>query len=146
MCERVISVKPSATPYDGASAFVLTVKFTNNSGEELRLKYDESVLARTFPMILQETSPERWPFRYVNHIVQDNQRRIIKVDAAAVTSDLLLFESPRMPAKYDGYPPSLFMKLLSGWPMVGDPSELSVRSFHAAEGVTWRIRRHPLPT
>lgn len=113
VCERVISVKPSATPYDGASAFVLTVKFTNSSSEELRLKYDESVLARTVPMILQETSPERWPFRYVNHIVQDNQRRTIKVDVAAVTGDPLLFESPTAPAKYDGFPPSLFMKLLT---------------------------------
>lgn len=112
VCERVISVKPSATPYDGASAFVLTVKFTNTSGEKLRLKYYESVLARTVPMILQETNAERWPFRYVNHIAQDEQRRIIKADVVAVTSDPLLFESLTKPAKYDGYPPSLFMKLL----------------------------------
>ncbi|MGN1249512.1 MAG: hypothetical protein ACI4XW_05480, partial [Candidatus Spyradocola sp.] len=61
---RNLSVKPSATPYDGASGFLLTVTVRNNGTERVECGYAESVGARFEEIRFQTQPQENLPLRY----------------------------------------------------------------------------------
>lgn len=120
---RNISVKPSFTPYDGSSAFLLTVKIKNNRGEKISFNYTE-IVGVNFEPIQFQTACEYLPFVYKNEFCS------LGTDAAAVkisaeSGDILLFSDRKAMSKYDGFPPEIFIKSISGNGVVhGDEKSL----------------------
>jgi len=143
VCERVISVRPSATPYDGVSAFVLTVRLANTGNKMLHLRYRESVLARVVPIQLQSLKPQNWPFRYVNSVVEDSRHTILKADVKAETGDPLLFGSAGQPSFYDGFSPSLFIKVFANDTVPGQLRAEKTSSGDDLLGATYELTLKP---
>lgn len=109
--ERTMSVAPSFSIDGGVSAFLLTVRIKNTGKDMLRLKYEESVLANYVPIQFQRQ--KEYPLTYSNEYVVDSSNKVVKADVKASSADPLMIPSVQSMAMYDGYPPSLFIKLLS---------------------------------
>lgn len=112
-CERTLACRPSVNPYDGVSAFLVTVKLRNTTGKLLRITYNESVTAHHEMMQQQHRSPEGKTVKYQNTVSVDKQHNIIKADIKGTSSDPLLFPDEKSISTFDGFPPSLFLKALS---------------------------------
>ena len=112
-CSRVISVNPSSTPYNGLSAFLLTVKIKNNSSKTINLVYNESVTANYETMQQHGLETKDKKVKYVNTVSYDPNLNILKADIIGSSDDPLQFPTKESNSLYDGYPPSLFFKALS---------------------------------
>lgn len=111
--KRVLSVKPSSNPYNGSSAFLLTVKIKNISGKRLNLVYHESVTSNYETMQQQKLSPDSKKVKYINSITVDRGNQIIKADIRGSAADPLLFPAKETISQYEGFPPALFIKALT---------------------------------
>ena len=132
---RNISVKPSSDPYNGASAFLLTVTVKNESDSERRIVFNETVYA--------EFSEIHWhgkPVRYEYKFRKENHTGIIGIKA--VSDDPLLFPDRETMSVCDGFPPELFARSLSDTANVtGNDRELSLtfdKTLGAGEEATFR--------
>lgn len=111
---RTLSVKPSTNPYNGTSAFLLTVRIKNTSGKKLNLAFNESVTANYEMMQQQRKASKDKLVKYANSVFTDTDNRLIRVNIKGVSDDPLLFPSPEAISMYEGFPPSLFLKAISG--------------------------------
>lgn len=127
--QRILSVKPSTEPNYGTSAFLLTVKITNNSSEKVNLLYHESVTANYETMQQQNCSEEEKKVKYSNTVSINKREQLIKADIKGIADDPLLIPQRESMSIYEGYPPSLFIKALTEGSEVAEESasELSVK-------------------
>lgn len=110
---RNLSVKPSTTPYDGASGFLLTVTVKNAGAESIQCAYSESVGAN-FEEIRYQTQPkESQPLHYHYAYAQNAAEHSACVQITASSDDPLLVPEREAMAVVDGYPPTLFMRALT---------------------------------
>lgn len=139
---RNLSVKPSATPYDGTSAYLLTVTICNRSGRKMDLAYTEAVTAKYEEIQYQMLPPESRKVRYTNSVFYDNSNHLIGIKIISVADDPLLFPTRESMSKYEGFPPSLFIQSVSGDAMLLDANnEISARySFSLQSGENKVIR------
>lgn len=110
---RNLSVKPSTTPYNGASAFLLTVTVKNNSGKAAECSYTEFVGA-DFKVIQYQAFPsDQLPIKYRNFYSESKENGLASVKITAECDDPLLVSDRGSLSRHDGYPPILFIKSLS---------------------------------
>ena len=122
---RNLSVKPSTTPYDGTSAFLLTVTLKNNSDSERVCTYRESVGANFETIQYQLMPKEVLPLQYNNTYSVDMTANSAKVTITTESKDPLLAVDRDAMSKQDAFPPVLFMKSLSdNTVFTGDGSEI----------------------
>lgn len=110
---RNLSVKPSTTIYNGASAFLLTVAIKNNSGKDAEISYSESVGANFETIQFQTAAKEYLPLQYINKYSENKQDNFAKVTITTTAKDPLLVIDRESMSRHDAYPPALFMKSLS---------------------------------
>ncbi|MCW3790243.1 hypothetical protein OM416_01560 [Paenibacillus sp. LS1] len=126
--ERNLSVKPSLSPYDGASAFLLTVTIHNRDDQEVDLAYFEAVTAKYKEIQYQTVAPESAKVQYQTSVFRDDKNQRIGVQFQSVADDPLLFPSRESMSQYEGFPPSLFMQSVSGdTDLSHNNSEISAR-------------------
>lgn len=126
--DRVLSVKPSTNPYNGTSAFLLTVTIKNEGGKSLNMAYDEAVTANYEMIQEQRKAPAGKKVRYENTVFRDDDRRLIGVHINGISNDPLLFSSKEAISMWEGFPPSLFLKSLSdGALLLDNKSEIAAR-------------------
>ena len=111
--DRVLSVKPSTNPYNGSSAFLLTVSIKNTSGKKLNIAYNESVTANYEMIQQQRIAPEDKKVRYANSVFLDSSRQLIGVHIKGISDDPLLFPSKSTISMWEGFPPDLFLESIS---------------------------------
>lgn len=111
--ERILSVKPSTNPYNGTSAFLLTVKIKNNTKKSVNLSYLESVTANYETIEQQGKNKDARRVKYTNTVSIDSQNQLIKADNKSLVDDPLLFPTKESMSMFEGYPPALFMKALT---------------------------------
>jgi cellobiose phosphorylase len=104
-CKRTLSVKPSTNPYNGVSAFLVTLKFANRSGRKISFAYNESVAANYEVTQQQRKPPEKRMVRFLNTISINKKMRIIKADIRGLTDDPLQFPEKNEMSQLDGFPP-----------------------------------------
>lgn len=111
--KKKLSVKPSETPYDGTSAFVLEVTIHNNGDENIICGYTESVTAN-YEEIQFQTIPAEWrKVRYKNVPFENKSENIVGVKITAECNDLLLMSDRNEMSRVECFPPMLFMKSLT---------------------------------
>ena len=106
---RTLSVLPSVKPGDGSSAFVVTVQLRNAGKEATEVVYLENVGA-AYAQIFAEWDVDREVVQYSGRVVQaaDHLRCITE---AKEPRPLLFSHGGRM-SRFEGAPPSLFVKLI----------------------------------
>ncbi len=108
---RNLSVKPSTNPYDGLSAFVISVTLKNTSSQTINLDYTESIRAAYKPMNLQRVKEEEWNLKYNKSItLHQKDGIVIAVNQVTAEDPFLIPEDRFKMSQYDGYPPALYMK------------------------------------
>lgn len=110
---RNLSVKPSATPYNGASAFLLTVTLRNRGNREAACTYRESVGAHFETIQFQAVPEEARPLTYKNKYSENTAYNSAEVVITAQSEDPMLVADRDAMSKYDAFPPMLFVKSLS---------------------------------
>jgi cellobiose phosphorylase len=111
--ERNLSVKPSTTPYNGTSAFLLTVTVSNKSENNIKIIYEEAVTANYTETQFQSLPAESRKVKYENTPFFNKEKNLIGIKIQGITEDPLLFATDEAMSKYEGYPPSLFIHALS---------------------------------
>ena len=112
---RNISVKPSTNPYDGISAFLLTVSIKNNKNEPIEVIYNESVTVNYTSIQHQKEKISDRKIKFTNSINEYPKSGIIVANITGRADDPLLIPSdPEEMSEFDGYPPSLFFKIIEG--------------------------------
>lgn len=125
---RNLSVKPSTTPYNGASAFLLTVTVKNNSGKAAECSYTEFVGADFKVTQYQAVPSDQLPIKYRNFYSESMENGLASVKITAECDDPLLVPDRGSLSRHDGYPPMLFMKSLSeNTVFYGDSSGISAK-------------------
>jgi hypothetical protein len=109
---RTLSVRPSSKPGDGTSAFVVTVRLRNNGETWINLIYSERVRAHYEP-ILAAWSEQRGLINYTQEVVIDESLGIVRADVHAQTKRILGFAPRGQMSRFDGEPPSLFVKTVT---------------------------------
>lgn len=112
-CERILACRPSNSPYNGLSAFLVSVKLRNTTNRSLEFTYNESVTANHEMMEQQRRSLQGKLVKYQNTVSINEKQNIIKADIKGISADPLLFPDEKSVSTYDGFPPSLFLKALS---------------------------------
>ncbi len=107
--ERRLSVAPSLTIDGGKSTILLTVKVKNNTRKAIRLDFTEAITANYQTIQYQRGGP----IHYTNTYTKDAALGIVKADISGHSSDPLLIPAKDEMSMYEGYPPSLFIQLLS---------------------------------
>ncbi|WP_429374175.1 GH36-type glycosyl hydrolase domain-containing protein [Paenibacillus sp. DS2015] len=126
--ERNLSVKPSSTPYNGTSAFLLTVTICNRASQMVDLAYTEAVTANYEEIQYQAVPPENKKVKYANSIFYDKENHLIGVNTESISEDPLLFPSRESMSMYEGFPPSLFIQSVSGDAALSDSNnEIAAR-------------------
>lgn len=118
-----LSVKPSRTPYDGTSAFLLTVTIRNDKTDKINLTYAESVTANYEEIQFQNLPPECKKVKYINSVFYDNINNVIGVNVQSDADDPLLFATREAMSKYEGFPPALFIKSISDNVIMSDSND-----------------------
>lgn len=108
---RTLSVKPSKGLGDGSSAFLVTVELRNTGKEAMEAAYVENVGA-AYAQIFAEWDVDRELVKYSNRVVRaaDHARCI----AEAREPRPLLFSSGGRMSRFEGAPPSLFVRPIAG--------------------------------
>ena len=110
---RNLSVKPSTNPYDGVSAFLLTVTIKNKRRKSIEVVYNESVTANYVSIQHQREKAQNRQIKFKNSIVKHTEKGIIVANIKAKADDpFLIPEDPKEMSEFDGYPPSLFLKII----------------------------------
>ena len=108
---RNFSVKPSEKIDGGSSAFLLTVKIQNNGKNPVDVKYTEAVTANYEEIKFQRMPKEYRRVKYSSH--SESRPDFAAVHFNNENPDPLLFPEPDSQSRYEGYPPSLFIKVIS---------------------------------
>lgn len=108
---RTINILPSKTIDGGQAAFRLTVKIKNQTGKTQRVRFTESILAQYETMMQQSTPKEYRKVKYTPQISVKGDAVVASFKVA--TDDPMLFLSKDNVCKYEGYPPSLYIKDLT---------------------------------
>jgi cellobiose phosphorylase len=111
--ERNLSVKPSTTPYNGASAFLLTVTVCNKSEVKTKLVYEEAITANYTETQFQSLPVTSRKVKYENAPFLNKERNLAGLKIQGIAEDTLLFSTDESMSKYEGFPPSLFIHALS---------------------------------
>ncbi len=112
---RNLSVKPSTNPYDGISAFLLTVTIKNKKNKSIEVVYNESVAANYVSIQHQKEKATDRRIQFENSIVEYHKNGIIVANINGKADDpFLIPEDPEEMSEFDGYPPSLFFKVIEG--------------------------------
>jgi cellobiose phosphorylase len=108
---RTLSVLPSTKPGDGTSAFVVTVQMRNTGKAPMEAAYLENVGA-AYAQVFAEWDTDRNLVKYSSRVVRsaDHVRCIVE---AKEPRPLLFSRDGRM-SRFEGAPPSLFVKLIPG--------------------------------
>lgn len=109
---RNLSVRPSDNPYNGASAFLLTVTVKNTGSKCVECVYEESIHAHFEEIRLQMADPSSLPLSYHYACQEDAEEHSVSIVITATSHDPLLFPSRDTMAVYDGFPPTLFLHAL----------------------------------
>ena len=113
-CTKNFSVKPSTTPYNGTSAFLITITLKNSQSKAVDIEFLESVTANYTPMKQQKIRKEDRIIKYNHDVLKYNNNTIV-VTNNAISNDPMLFPAdPDQMSQYDGFPPALFMKAIDG--------------------------------
>ena len=126
-----ISVKPSNNVKEGSSGFLLTFEI-KNEGQILKKINIEEFLGVNFTITQYQTLPkEEFPIKYVNNFVKSDDNQFGEISISIETKDSLLLTQQRDEmAKYDTFPPSVFIKSLSSNVKIsGDDKGLFAKSF-----------------
>lgn len=127
--DRNLSVKPSKTPYDGASAFLLTVKLKNTGTKTLRVEYLEAVLANYKEIQYQGTAEEKHVVQYSYENRKDIDNHTIMTVMKGYAEDPLLFPKREDRSKYEGFPPALFIQAVEKeWILAFEGRKLTSRA------------------
>lgn len=109
--ERMLRVSPS-TRYDkGTSAILITVTLRNTSKKPMRVRYTESVLANYTSIFYQRGGS---PLTYTKRFSEYPSHDLVRCDFKASATDPMLIPVREQMSTIDGYPPSLYLKALSG--------------------------------
>lgn len=108
---RTLSAKPSRTPYDGSSAFLLCVRLQNQSDQALRLVYTESVRSCFTEIQYQEGEINRLG-TYTRESSYSADGQTIFSHTHFCAGDPLLAPSAEAMSLCDGFPPVLFLRAL----------------------------------
>jgi len=114
---RTISVKPSLNSFDGYSVFNVTVVVSNESDQVCDIRFSEWIRAN-FEMIFQQRESSaidvityEKQMTYIPIISANSQLGIIQSDFHANSEDVNVVFGAESISQYEGYPPSLFMKV-----------------------------------
>ncbi len=127
---RILSVRPSPKINDGIPALVEIIRIWNKAQTEIKLSYSEWVLANYCMAQEQRKQDADKAVTYLNKVVIDRNRALIKADITARAKDPLLIESYEKPSRYEGHPPCLYMQI----PSNSDLSRVDLGSEPVAEG------------
>jgi len=109
---RLLSVAPSANIGDGTSAFLTQVRLRNTGSAALPLRYTESTRAR-YQQLFAEWEDFRhdvtWPPQSPQHSTDS-----VMVSFAASGKRKLTFPPPGEMTRFEQFPPTLFVKTVSG--------------------------------
>lgn len=121
---RALEVRPSTTPYNGASAYRTIVTLRNVGSEPARLHYEEGVTAN-FVEIKEQGRPEaQRPVRFA--LEGSAEGELARARMQAVCDDPLCIETRGRLSLHDGYAPELFIRAESGAAVRADGGRLSV--------------------
>ena len=122
--KRTLAVRPSATYDGGVSAFLLTVKIENTSEKPLEFSYTEALSHAYEELQYQEVPHEARVVQY--SYSPFTAPHCVGVHTIGKAEDPLLFESREARSKYEGFPPSLYLKALTdGVTLSNDAGELA---------------------
>lgn len=126
---RNLSVKPSWTPYDGASGFLLSVSIVNRGDHPVECEYEESMGVRFVEIHRQDEAEANLPLKYEYDFHEGASAANAWVTITAVSDDPLRVPEREAMATFDGYPPTVFMGALSeGVRVSGDRERLAARA------------------
>lgn len=92
---RNLSVKPSDTPYNGASAFLLTVRVKNLLNKASECLYTEFVGANFAPIQYQTAPKESLPIKYINTYSENNSEKLASIKLRQNVTTLCLFPTEK---------------------------------------------------
>lgn len=119
---RTLSLLPSTGPGEGTSAFVLSVQLHNGGSKALDVTYRERATAR-YAQLFAAWDPDRDLVQYSETVTQDPAQ--VWCDFKATEPKPLLFSQGGRMARFEGTPPSLYMRLI--------PAVRDVKAEHIAE-------------
>ncbi len=112
-CTRNLSVRPSMNPYDGTSAFLISITLKNTTSEQVELSYRESVISDYMPVNLQRIPKDEWKVKLERSFKEYRVENIVVgINKATSEDPFLIPEDPDEMSEYDGFPPSLFLKIM----------------------------------
>jgi hypothetical protein len=106
---RTLSVPPSTSLKDGASAFLVQVTLRNTGTAPLQLRYTEATRANYQPALRQG---ETISVAYSNNPSRQVDDRTVLTDVAVRTSHPLTFPPAGQPSSLEQHPPALFVRSL----------------------------------
>ena len=109
--KRTLAVRPSMTYDGGVSAFLLTVTIQNTSDAPLEFKYTEAMSHAYEELQYQGMPHEKRVVKY--SYSPFTAPSCVGVHTIGKTEDPLLFETREKRSKYEGFPPSLYLKALT---------------------------------
>jgi cellobiose phosphorylase len=100
-------------PYDGTSAFLITITLKNTTSEQVELSYRESVISDYMPVNLQRIPKDEWKVKLERSFKEYRVENIVVgINKATSEDPFLIPEDPDEMSEYDGFPPSLFLKIM----------------------------------
>ena len=112
-CTRNLSVRPSMNPYDGTPAFLISITLKNTTSKQVELSYRESVISDYMPVNLQRIPKDEWKIKLERSFKEYRAENIVVgINKATSEDPFLIPEDPDEMSEYDGFPPSLFLKIM----------------------------------
>ena len=108
---RTLSIMPSSKPGDGTSAFVLSVALRNEGATPLDVTYAESVKG-AYKQAYSQWDTDRDLLQASGEVVQDAAQ--VRCDFHIPEPRPLLFSRNGRMSRFEGAPPSLFVRLPAG--------------------------------
>lgn len=109
---RNLSVKPSSTPYNGASAMIMTIEI-ENLGEDVEVSYQEELAANYVQIQYQYVDEDKRQVKYNYYPNADINNQYLEVCIEKDVKDPLLIEDEKTISRFEGYPPKIFFKSLT---------------------------------
>ena len=106
---RTLAVLPSTKPGDGTSAFLISVRLRNEGGKAAEGAYTEDVAAK-YAQAFASWDGDKDLVRYSGAVSKEGMQA--RCDFTAREPRPLLFSKKGRMSRYEGAPPSLFLRLL----------------------------------
>jgi cellobiose phosphorylase len=127
---RTISVLPSPKPGEGTSGFLLSVNLRNGGGKPLDLAHTERVGAR-YAQLFATWDADQSLVHYDASVTKD--AALVRSDFHATEPKPLLFSHGGRMARFEGAPPSLYVRLV--------PAVAGIKAMHTSNvdenGMKW---------